>query len=321
MSQSNTTLVRVDVAAAPAAAPPLAAPPLAAPPLAAPPLAANDPVKFFCVPGIGGNVLHLHALAQRMGGAHRLVALRGGTSREKLPESVEAFAARSVETVLRSQPCGPYMLGGYSGGALIAFEMARQLTAQGHTVGLLALIDTRRPGWRVRPANAPAVAYNFLRNLPGWVRDDLAQSSPRQTLRDVVRHLRRLVGAGPGVQRVIDISIYPAEKQLAMQREYDMLEAYRPQPWDGRITLLRAATQPLMLLHDEAALGWSELAGGGIDIVTLPGNHLTIMREPRVSLLAASLRVCITAAANTPASNSPASNRQADEPVRQHKAA
>lgn len=300
MSQSNATLVRVDMAAPQTALREGASQPVT-----------NDPVKFFCVPGIGGNVLHLHALAQRMDSAHRLVALRANTGRETLPESVEAFAARSVETVLRSQKQGPYMLGGYSGGALIAFEMARQLTAGGHTVGLLALIDTRRPGWHMRARTAPAVAFNFLRNLPGWVRDDLAHSSPRQAMRDVSRHLRRLVGAGPGVERVIDISGYPAEKQLAMQREYDMLEAYRPQPWAGRITLLRAATQPLMLLHDERALGWSQLAGEGIDIITLPGNHLTIMREPRVSLLAASLRVCIAAAANTPVPT----------PALQHKAA
>ena len=82
----------------------------------------------------------------------------------------------------------------------------------------------------------------------------------------------------------------------AMQREFDLLEAYRPRPWAGRITFLRAQTQPLLLLHDEDALGWTALAGGGIDVITIPGNHLTIMREPHVGQLAAELSARMTAA-------------------------
>jgi thioesterase domain-containing protein len=57
--------------------------------------------------------------------------------------------------------------------------------------------------------------------------------------------------------------------------------------------LLRAQTQPLLLWHDEAALGWSGLARGGMEIITLPGNHMTMMREPSVSALATALRACI----------------------------
>jgi thioesterase domain-containing protein len=259
--------------------------------------AASEPAPFFCVPGIGGNVLQLHALAQRMGTSHRLVALRTGFADGRSgPDTVEKLAARSVETVLRIQRRGPFLLGGYSGGAAVAFEMARLLTAQGYPLGLLALIDTRRPGWRLSAANAPSVAINFLYNLPGWVRDDLAKSSPRQALRDVRRHMRQLAGAGQPVERIIDLSRYPVELQDIMRREYEMLEAYQPLPWSGRMTLLRARTQPLLLLHDDEALGWSQLVRGGIDIITMPGNHLTMLREPNVGKLAVALRACFAAA-------------------------
>src|SRR4029077_3089557 len=39
------------------------------------------------------------------------------------------------------QPDGPYFLGGYSFGGLVAYEMAQQLSARGQQVAFLGLID------------------------------------------------------------------------------------------------------------------------------------------------------------------------------------
>jgi thioesterase domain-containing protein len=259
---------------------------------------ASERAPFYCVPGIGGNVLHLNALAQRMSQAqHTLVALRASFSADSdRPDTVEDIAARTVASMLKRRSYGPFLLGGYSAGASIAFEMARQLTAQGLEVALLALIDTRSPGWRVSARRAPAVAASFVSNLPGWMRDDLAQSSAQQVFKDIRRHMRRIAGAGTAVERVLDVSRYSIEQQIAMQREYEVLEAYRPAPWSGRIALLRAETQPLLLWHDEPALGWSALARGGVEIVRIPGNHSTIMREPHVGALASAVGACMAAA-------------------------
>ncbi len=264
-------------------------------------------VPFFCVPGIGGSVFQLNALAQRMTHGHQLIALRTGFGTLGIgPDRVEDLAARSIETVLNTQRIGPFLLGGYSGGAAVAFEMARQLTSQGHEVALLALIDTRRPGWGLTAARVPATLFNFCRNIPGWIRDDLAKSSPRQAWKDVRRHLRQFAGRGPAVERIIDLSRYPVELQQTMQREYAMLDAYRPRPWAGPVLLLRARTQPLLLLHDEAALGWSTLVNGSIDIIQMPGNHVTMMREPHVDALGRALCARIDTALGVAAASSAA---------------
>ena len=253
------------------------------------------PGTFFCVPGIGGNVLNLQGLAQRLGPPQRLVALRTGLASGTW-RGIEELASNVADTVLRHHRSGPLLLGGYSGGAAIAFEMAQQLSAAGHPIGLLALIDTRRPGWRMTSRTAPAVAARFISNLPGWIRDDLSKSSARQTWRNIRRHLRQATRGKATLDGIIDLARYPDDMRRMMQREFELLEAYRPCPWSGRITFLRAQTQPLLLLHDEDALGWSTLAGGGIDVVTIPGNHLTIMREPNVGRLAAELRARMDAA-------------------------
>ena len=56
------------------------------------------------------------------------------------------------------QPIGPFYLGGHSYGAMVAYEMALQLVKQGHEIGLLAIIDQQKPGWRLKASNAiPAV--------------------------------------------------------------------------------------------------------------------------------------------------------------------
>ena len=65
---------------------------------------------------------------------------------------VAALAAHYVTAVLESQPTGPYYLGGISFGGLVAFEMAQQLHAMGHKIGLLALMETPGPGaYRFKP--------------------------------------------------------------------------------------------------------------------------------------------------------------------------
>jgi thioesterase domain-containing protein len=76
---------------------------------------------------------------------------------------IEELAARYVAAVRSVQPEGPYALGGYSMGGLVAFEAARQLDALGQRVALLALLDTLYPAG----AAQLAAAYVFLQRAAG----------------------------------------------------------------------------------------------------------------------------------------------------------
>jgi thioesterase domain-containing protein len=62
-----------------------------------------------------------------------------------VPPTFEAMAAAHIEAMRAVQPEGPYLLGGFCNGGLMAYEMARQLQAQGQRVDLLALIDPAAP--------------------------------------------------------------------------------------------------------------------------------------------------------------------------------
>src|SRR5262249_53897649 len=110
---------------------------------------------FFCVHGLGGDVLFLRHLAAHLGLDQPLYALRRqGLEGVSPPHTrVEDMAAHYSQERAAFQPEGPYLLGGYSFGGLVAYEMARQLRANGQEVALLALIDTTF--WNVPTPKSP----------------------------------------------------------------------------------------------------------------------------------------------------------------------
>ena len=83
---------------------------------------------LYVVHGAGGNVLFLSTLTRAMGGDRPVHAFQAvGVNEGEIPDaSIEAMASRYVAE-LREHSTGPYLLGGYSGGGIVALEMARQL--------------------------------------------------------------------------------------------------------------------------------------------------------------------------------------------------
>lgn len=55
---------------------------------------------------------------------------------------VRELARQYVQLIMREQRHGPYFLGGYSYGGLLAYEMASLLTEQNQRVEFVAMIDT-----------------------------------------------------------------------------------------------------------------------------------------------------------------------------------
>ena len=99
---------------------------------------------LFMVAGMFGNVLNLSHMAHLLGEDRPFYALQArGLFADQTPfETFEEMATAYLEEVRRLQPQGPYLLGGFSGGGLIAFEMARQLLAAGEKVATILMLDT-----------------------------------------------------------------------------------------------------------------------------------------------------------------------------------
>jgi thioesterase domain-containing protein/acyl carrier protein len=275
-----------------------------------PPGAAMDPVvalqplghlpPFFCVHGIGGDVLHLHRLAVHMGTDRPFFGLRR-TPEAGLTETISQIATRYVAAMLVHQPVGPFYLGGHSFGAMLAYEMAQQLVEQGRDIGLLAIIDQQRPGWRPTLRDALPVLYQIIANTPGRFRDEMAALDAASRFRAIRRILRRwskvAFGSRRDVASMFDLKRLGPEQIRVFDAHLRALHDYQPvSAAPVPVTLFRASVPMLSHLPLDRTLGWSGLAKGEVPVHVIPGNHLSMTAEPLVRQLAKALSGALDAA-------------------------
>jgi acyl transferase domain-containing protein/thioesterase domain-containing protein len=107
----------------------------------------GDLPPFFCVAGVGGNPMSLRYLSAALGKRQPFYGLqyRGVDGALKPHETMEDIAAEFLADMQRIQPEGPYYLGGYSFGGVVAYEVAQLILKQGKKVGALVLIDASNP--------------------------------------------------------------------------------------------------------------------------------------------------------------------------------
>ncbi len=213
---------------------------------------AGSKPPLFLVHGLGGGVLDYAAIAEKLNPDQPLYGLMasGFTSGGEPDHSIEAMALRYIEAVKSVQPHGPYLLGGYCYGGVVAYEMARLLHSQGEQIALLAMIEGYAPHLSQESVRwwDPRTLARFLINLPNWLYDCLRREKGVQYL--VKQLIRRLSPAyaknkiEPTIQRVLDL--YIGNEQFVTDRYRGLMEAhlqairsYCPQIYHGRLTLFR----------------------------------------------------------------------------------
>jgi thioesterase domain-containing protein len=217
-------------------------------------------------------------------------------------DRIEEMAAHYVRELRAFQPDGPYCLGGYCFGGDVAYEMARQLQAQGQTIALLALMNCTPPNSNFgRIRCSPAFLARFLGNVTYWLGYCLRWSAEqrRQYFRWKARMLRKKLArwftrsprnTSPfDVESVVDLSTYSGDQRQLWEAHIRALIDYHPQPYPGRVTLLRTRGYPWLCSFDPQ-YNWGDLAAGGVTVRLVPGAHESILAEPHVSALAEALK-------------------------------
>jgi thioesterase domain-containing protein/acyl carrier protein len=282
----------------------------------------GDCPPLFCVHGVGGEVLSFVDLARHLAPDQPFIGIRADSAvgADRPPAVIAEIASRYVDEVHDAQPYGPYYLAGFSFGGSVALEMAQQLVAAGERVAFLGIIDHTPPPLRFRRAAwTPARLAEFVPNTFRWAVEELWHPGRGQRLASVRSLLRRVkMQFGADRTRAAGSGRTDAEEALAgarvpesfrqlMERHYAALREYQPVPYPGHVTLFRARARPLFRLYGWD-LGWQALAGGRLDVVPIPGNHASLLKEPHVRTLAGALKERIRAAVD-------ASRRaEADEP-------
>jgi thioesterase domain-containing protein len=223
---------------------------------------------LFCVHGADGKASYFQPLADRLGPDQTFYGLRarglddGLQPRDSIEEMADAYIA-AIETVDRR---GPYTVGGYSAGGVIAYEMARKLALSGREVDLI-IFDSVEP----QDASLRLSLAERLRIMAKLHPQVLAEW-PMHRLRSFMRNRgftpRDLVG----------------EAYMRAQ------SAYVPKPYAGDLYLIRSRRAFASHARTAPTLGWHKVVSGRIEMCEIDCTHFELFKEPAVSRVALAIR-------------------------------
>lgn len=256
----------------------------------------SDKTPLVVVAGMGGNILNLRHLAHLLGDERPFYGMQArGLFGEHEPHATLADAAADYITELRQvQPHGPYMLGGYSGGGLTAWEMARQLEDAGEKVAMVVLLDTPMP---MRPTLTRSdktliKIAEFRAKGPGylleWARKRVAWELRQYRLRH----------GGPVAEAetefnyaALEAAFRAALPLVRLTRREAPAVLFRP-PLDHKWKVSRGGWVSAAKEYVYADNEWSQFAPN-LQVIEVPGDHDSMVLEPNVRVLAAYLRRCL----------------------------
>jgi amino acid adenylation domain-containing protein len=274
---------------------------------------ADPRYRLFLVHPGGGTLLNYVHLLRHLPQTLSVYGIqaRGLDGRDEPHDSIEQMAADYVAEMRRAQPYGPYLLAGHSLGGVIAFEMARQLRADGETVAFLGMFDSvaplapqettpgddRREDARRLAAMIEAIGRFVGKTIPVSERE-LAGLSSDEQIDLVVSALKNSRALPPGdEQKLIRNLLKVSKAHIRAHRSYKAAPAPLP------ITLFRAAeaqrsdypaASDAVLAHE--SLGWQELTTERVRILRTSGNHVSMMSAAHAEEVARLLSEAITTA-------------------------
>jgi len=258
----------------------------------------GDGAPFYCVHSVGGDVTSFLDLAQALEPYCQFYGIQ--VPREKLTASfaasIELMAQYYVEALMSFQPEGPFFLGGWSAGAVIALEIANKLRYSGRDVQLLVAIDGG-PGNTHENILRRVLIYlwRFICNLPRWIKNDLIAGHDFQKLAKLVwRKTRRAamrfvplsdnLAHGHAIDGFMDTTGWSNGEIIFTRAFFDTARVYTAGKYQGHVVLYVARTQPLLHLQQSEA-SWKKIAES-VEIIYVEGTHWSILRSPRVVALA-----------------------------------
>ncbi|MBS2023574.1 MAG: SDR family NAD(P)-dependent oxidoreductase, partial [Deltaproteobacteria bacterium] len=254
----------------------------------------QDLAPFFCVHGAGGNVLNFRDLARGLDRRQPFwgIAASGNDGRTRPAATVEEAAEAYLAEVRAVVPHGPYLLGGYSGGGVIAYEMAQHLLAAGERVGLLAFIDTYSPFLEMKAPKLGRRLQRLRSDRLAYLKAVLAQRGEERERRQRLVQVDALLAQ--------DAEIPPELREPHLFRAFSQaIERYVPKP-SATLSAVLFRVSDVWFDDQSEDYGWGRVMPGRVHVVRLPGNHQDLLLEPNASALIRTLHHEIEAARLSP---------------------
>ncbi len=257
----------------------------------------GDRRPIFCVGGFGVHASYLHTLGPALGEDQPLYGVQPLDISAELPEvtTMDQLAARLADDIQRIQPEGPYTLSGHSAGARLAMAIGYALAARGHEAALVVL-DMHAPVSGGSDKDIWAKDDNLL----GYLRqmkvvlgetlavdiDATASMPDGEAWAHVAAALERehLLPPGGGV---------PMLKRMVELRDrvFRLLTEYVPTTrYPGRVALLSVSDRRRAGMPRISVEQWQRHCAQPVESTIVPGDHLSMIREPHVRVVASHLR-------------------------------
>jgi amino acid adenylation domain-containing protein len=250
----------------------------------------GERAPLILIPGVVGTAYTYSSLPDMLGPDQpiHVIDLLGNTDDETPYDSVEAMAELYEREILATVRRSSFVLGGFSFGALVAFELAHRLAARGRSVPLLISFDGFAPGYPPRlpmPERVLAHTRELLR------RDNKNRAlyllERFQRLRDRFVHAEQPQQLAPEATHELSEHMSQVrERQVRAQHNY------KPQYQENcGLLLIRAEETPNWIgsKMDDPLHGWRQYIRGPVSLITVPGSHLRIWDHENQPLIANTL--------------------------------
>jgi amino acid adenylation domain-containing protein len=247
---------------------------------------------LFLMHPVGGHVYFYRNLANLIGRQQPIYGLqaRGVDGKTDPLTQVEEMATLYIDALRVLQPQGPYFLGGSSFGGVLAFEMAQQLHALGEQIALLAMIDTpildQMPVKLEKDVEILAYMLQVGGNVPVSL-EELQKLEADEQIRYFFEEQGKIEN-----QMLFDLDINQLRHFFKMFKvNSQAMWDYQPRIYPGKITFFSAQEKDAYnAKRPEQA--WQLLANE-IEVIDVPGNHITMNALPHVQVIADYLKTVL----------------------------
>jgi len=227
--------------------------------------------------------------------------------------TVEEIAAHYLREIRAVRPKGPYRLGGYCFGGMVAFEVAQQLQRQKERVDLVVLVNPSNPrsdqlplplsenaGDSQQTGKSSRDGTSFrdqlsrhlqsmkalrFSQLPTYVLQRVMGKAVDSSLK-IIRPVQKLaISVCLGLRRPLPPSL---RSRYILEIYFEAMRTYVPELYSGRLTIFQADAE------STAPLRWKALARGGADVHYIPGDHLSVLEESHIRAWAETLKNSLT---------------------------
>ncbi len=253
----------------------------------------GNQTPLFFVHAAGGIVFRYLQVAALLGAERPFYGLqaRGIEKGDPFYSSIEEMAAHYVEAIRSVQPTGPYLIGGWSFGGSVAFEMARLLEKSGEAVPVVLMVDAPSPWVDSFAEDDVEFLLERLRPAAGLALEAIDQYSSKEAKLAYLINEQRLAGLFAP-----DIDDAYARHRLALHKHHnEIICRYRPTgSIAGKLVFYKPMeTIPFDVRMKEPTTEWIPFAQGGIDVDDAPGNHFNMFSSTNGPVLAEKLKACI----------------------------